>query len=84
MFVNIGLGALVRSEDVLVVADPWRDPIRRCIDLAEREGRLVDASGNKRRRSAIIMRDGTVVLSMYSCESMARRLNGKVTEEQRG
>jgi regulator of extracellular matrix RemA (YlzA/DUF370 family) len=78
MVVDVGFKNYVPARRVVAVlnADQESAPVRRFIHAARDAGRLADATFGRRTRSAILMDDGTVMLSALASETLMRRLAG--------
>lgn len=83
--INIGFGNAVNSEKMVAVVSPEAAPIKRMIQRAKEENRLVDATAGRRTKAVIFTGDGLAVLSALQPETISRRFNAHgaaVTEEQ--
>lgn len=74
-FINIGFGNIVSSSRLIAVVSPESAPIKRIIQDARDNGRLVDATYGRRTRAVIIMDSGHVILSSVQPETVAGRLD---------
>ncbi|HHY45741.1 MAG TPA: DUF370 domain-containing protein [Firmicutes bacterium] len=74
--VHVGLGNYVEGDKILVITRADSNPIRRLVQEAEAKGLVVDATWGRRRRSAIVMAGGVIVLSMVEPESLVKRREG--------
>ena len=74
-FINIGFGNIVSSSRLIAVVSPESAPIKRIIQDARDNGRLVDATYGRRTRAVIIMDSGYVILSSVQPETVAGRLD---------
>ena len=65
--INIGYGSLVSSERLVAVVAPDSAPIKRTIQEAREDGRLIDATYGRRTRAVIMrVRIETLVSSLNS------------------
>ena len=80
-FVNIGLGNIVLLKKIVAVVSPESAPIKRLIQEARDEGRVVDATYGRRTRAVIIADGGYVILSAVQPETIARRAGDKIESE---
>ncbi len=71
---NIGSGNLVSAERVIAITNPDSAPIKRLVQDAKEEGRVIDASCGRRTRSVIIMDSDHVILSAFKAETLSNRL----------
>ena len=79
-FINIGYGNLVSANRVIAVVSPDSAPIKRIIQEAREEGRVIDATYGRKTRAVIVMDSGHVVLSTIMTETVGSRLSLKDTE----
>jgi regulator of extracellular matrix RemA (YlzA/DUF370 family) len=49
LFINIGFGNMVASNRVVAIASPDSSPIKRLVQDAKEDGRVIDVSGGHRR-----------------------------------
>ena len=79
--VSIGFGNVVAASRVVSVVKASSAPVKRLMDGAEKEGRLVDATTGKRTRSVIVTDSNHVVLSSVKPSTIVARLAGSEAEE---
>jgi len=72
--VNIGYGNMVSATRIISIVSPDSAPIKRIIQDARENGKLVDATHGRRTRAVIIMDSDHVVLSSVQPETVAHRL----------
>ena len=80
--INIGYGNMAAAGRVVAVVAPEAAPIRRLIQEARDEGRIIDATCGHKTKAAVIMDSGHVMLSPLMPETIAGRMNGKRETEQ--
>ena len=82
--INIGFGSIVSANRIVAIIGPESAPVKRSIQEAREERRLIDATYGRRTRAVIITDSGHVVLSAVQPETVAHRLNAKEdsTEEE--
>lgn len=78
--VNIGFGNMVSSAKLVAVVSPESAPIKRLVQDARDNGKLIDATYGRRTRSVIIMDSDHVVLSAVQPETII----GRFDREDRG
>jgi len=78
---KIGYENMVSSHRILAIVNPNSAPIKRMIKQAKERMMLIDATGGKPTRSAIIADTGHVILSSISPAKLERRMNGRGTGE---
>lgn len=77
---NIGFGNLVAAGRLIAVVAPDSAPVKRLVQEARDEGRLVDGTAGRRTRAVLMMDDGHVVLSAIQTETIAGRLQTDTEE----
>lgn len=75
--VNIGFGNIVSANRMIAIVGPESAPIKRLIQEAREQGRLIDATYGRRTRAVIIADSDHVILSAVQPETVAHRLNVK-------
>lgn len=81
--INIGFGNIVSANRLIAIVGPESAPVKRIVQEARNEGRLVDATCGRRTRAVLIMDSGHVLLSALQPETAAHRLNVKDDMEYR-
>ena len=79
--INIGFGNLVAAERVVAITSPDSAPIKRLVQDAKEEGRVIDASCGRRTRAVLIMDSEHVILSAIQTETLWNRLDQEVGED---
>ena len=74
-FINIGFGNMVSASRIVAIASPDSAPIKRLVQDAKEENRVIDVSCGRRTRSVIITDSEHVILSAIQTETVANRLN---------
>lgn len=72
-FVNIGFGNLVNADKIVAVVSPDAAPIKRMIQSAKEEGRIIDATQGRRTKGVLVTEDTYVVLSALQPDTIGRR-----------
>jgi len=72
-FVNIGYGNLVAGDKVISIINPDSAPIRRLIQDAREEGRIVDATQGRKTRAVIFTNSKYIILSSLQPETISQR-----------
>ena len=80
-FINIGFGNIISADRLSAIVGPESAPIKRIIQDARDNGKLVDATYGRRTRAVIIMDSEHVVLSAVQPETVANRLEKDTVEE---
>ena len=83
-FINIGFGNIISADRLIAIVAPESAPIKRIIQDARDNGKLVDATYGRRTRAVIIMDSEHVVLSAVQPETVANRLEKDTDEDIEG
>ncbi len=75
--INIGFGNIVSANRLVAIVGPDSAPIKRTIQEAREQGRLIDATYGRRTRAVIITDSDHVILSAVQPETVAHRLDAK-------
>ena len=79
--INIGFGNMVSSARLIAIVSPEAAPIKRIVQDAREQGRLIDATYGRRTRAVIVMDSDHVILSAVQPETVAARLNDNEEEQ---
>ncbi len=82
--VNIGFGNMISSSRIIAIVKPESAPIKRMINEARDQGKLVDATYGRRTRAVIICDSDHLILSAVQPETMANRFNVKEVNDKVG
>ena len=84
--INIGFGYIVSANRVVAIVGPDAAPVKRMIQEAREERRLIDATYGRRTRAVIISDSDHVILSAVQPETIAHRFdikdNTTIVEEE--
>ena len=78
--VNIGFGNTVSTKRIIAVVSPESSPIKRLIQDAREQNRLIDATYGRRTRAVIVCDNFSVVLSSIQPDTIANRITNKNTD----
>lgn len=73
-FINIGFGNMVSAGRIVAIASPDSAPIKRLVQDAREDERVIDVSCGRRTRSVIITDSDHVILSAIVAETITNRL----------
>ena len=73
-FINIGFGNMVAASRMVALVSPDSAPVKRLIQDAKDEGRIIDVTCGRRTRAVIITDSEHVILSAIQAETIANRL----------
>lgn len=79
--INIGFGNMVSSARLIAIVSPESAPIKRIVQDAREQGRLIDATYGRRTRAVIVMDSDHVILSAVQPGTVAARLNDNEEEQ---
>ena len=72
---------MVSSARLIAIVSPESAPIKRIVQDAREQGRLIDATYGRRTRAVIVMDSDHVILSAVQPETVAARLNDNEEEQ---
>lgn len=76
--VNIGFGNIISATRVIAIVSPESAPIKRIIQEARENGKLIDATYGRKTRAVIVSDSEHIILSAMQPETVANRLSDKV------
>ena len=77
--INVGFGSIVSANRIIAIVSPESAPIKRMIQEARDQQRLIDATFGRRTRAVIICDSDHVILAAVQPETVAHRLSFKET-----
>lgn len=80
--VNIGFGNLINSGKLVAVVSPDGAPIKRLVQNAREERRVVDATQGRKTKAVLIMESDLVVLSALQPDTISKRFSANMLSEQ--
>ncbi len=86
-FINIGFGNMVSANRIVAIAAPDSAPVKRLVQDAREDGRVIDVSCGRRTRAVIITDSDHIILSAIQTETITNRLayddvdDGDIEEE---
>lgn len=83
-FINIGFGNIVNGDKIVAVVSPDAAPIKRMVQTARENGRIIDATQGRRTKAVLITEEAFVVLSALQPDTIGRRFQSdeKIIEEK--
>ncbi len=81
-FINIGFGNMVSAGRIITIASPDSAPIKRLVQDAKEDGRVIDVSCGRRTRSVIVTDSDHVILSAIQAETVAGRLSSDEADDE--
>ena len=80
-FINIGFGNMVSAGRIVAIASPDSAPVKRLVQDAKEDGRVIDVSCGRRTRAVIITDSDHVILSAIQTETITNRLASDLSED---
>ena len=80
-FISVGFGNLVCADRVVALAAPDSSPVKRLIQDAKDDGRVIDVSCGRKTRSVLVLDSDHVILSALQTETIAARLRDDAVDE---
>jgi len=80
-FISVGFGNMVCADRVVALAAPDSSPVKRLIQDAKDEGRVIDVSCGRKTRSVLVLDSDHVILSALQTETIAARLRDDVADD---
>ena len=81
-FINIGFGNRVSAARIVAIASPDSAPIKRLVQDAKDDNRVIDVSCGRRTRAVIITDSEHVILSAIQTETLTNRLSDDTEDEE--
>ena len=79
--INVGYGNLVAVNRIVAIVAPESAPIKRLVQDAKENYKLIDATYGRKQRAVIVTDSGYVLLTSVQPETIYRRLNGSKLED---
>ena len=80
--INIGFGNMVNAGRVVAIASPDSAPVKRLVQDAREDGRVIDVSCGRRTRAVIITDSDHVILSAIQTETITNRLSSDEVDDE--
>ena len=81
-FINIGFSNLVAVNRIVAIANPDSAPIKRLVQDAKDDNRIIDVSCGRRTRAVIITDSEHVILSAIQPETISNRLYDTTADDE--
>ena len=75
--INIGFGNAINTEKIQCVVNPDAAPVKRLVQRAREENRIVDATQGRKTKSVIVCDEALLVLSALQPDTIMKRCNEK-------
>ena len=73
-FINVGFGNMVSAGRIVAIACPDSAPVKRLVQDAKDDGRVIDVSCGRRTRAVVITDSDHIILSAIAAETITNRL----------
>jgi regulator of extracellular matrix RemA (YlzA/DUF370 family) len=81
--INIGFGNIVAANRIVAIVSPESAPIKRLIQEAREQGKLVDDTYGRRTRAVVLTDSDHIILCAVQPETVAQRISGKHSQSGR-
>ncbi len=81
---NIGFGNAVNTDKVVAVVNPEAAPIKRMVQQAKEDGRVIDATQGRRTKAVVVTQEDHIILSALQPETLMKRFSGTAVPEVKG
>ena len=81
-FINVGCGNMVSAGRIVAIAGPDSAPVKRLVQDAKDDGRVIDVSCGRRTRAVIITDSDHVILSAIQAETITNRLASDMADDE--
>ena len=72
---NIGFGNAVNTDKVVAVVNPDAAPIKRMVQQAKENGRVIDATQGRRTKSVLVTQEDHIVLYALQPDTLIKRFS---------
>lgn len=74
-FLNIGFDNMVATDKIVAIVSPEGASIKRLVQYARENHRLIDVSSGRKTRAVVITSDDYILLSAIQTDTLAGRMN---------
>lgn len=71
--IHIGFGNIVNTAKIIAIVGPDSAPVKRLVQKAKEEGRIIDATQGRKTKAVLVMENSQIVLSALLPETIAGR-----------
>ena len=83
-FISVGFGNMVADERILAIVSPDSAPIKRLMQEAKDQGKVIDVSCGRKTRSVIITDSDLLVFSSLQPETISARVGYDEPDDAEG
>ncbi len=80
--INVGFGNMVNSDRVIAVVSPESAPIKRIIQTAKEDGKLVDVTQGRKTMSVIFTDSEHIILSYIKPDKLVDKFDSSVERRE--
>lgn len=80
MFVNVGFGNFINTNQIISICRADSSPLKRLIAEGRSQGIAVDATQGRKTKTVIVMKGGQLVLSALTPDTIAMRCNQRMSQ----
>jgi regulator of extracellular matrix RemA (YlzA/DUF370 family) len=73
--IHVGFGSVINMNRVLAIVDPDSAPIRRLMQQARDEGKLIDTTYGRKTKALIVLDSGHLLTAALEPRTLMRRLH---------
>lgn len=74
-FLNIGFDNMVATDKIVAIVSPEGASVKRLVQYARENHRLIDVSSGRKTRAVVITSDDYILLSAIRTDTLAGRMN---------
>ena len=74
-FLNIGFDNMVATDKIVAIVSPEGASVKRLVQYARENHRLIDVSSGRKTRAVVITSDVYILLSAIQTDTLAGRMN---------
>ena len=74
-FLNIGFDNMVATDKIVAIVSPEGASVKRLVQYARANHRLIDVSSGRKTRAVVITSDDYILLSAIQTDTLAGRMN---------
>ena len=74
-FLNIGFDNMVATDKIVAIVSPEGASVKRLVQFARENHRLIDVSSGRKTRAVVITSDDYILLSAIQTDTLAGRMN---------
>ncbi len=78
--IHIGFGNIVNTAKIIAIVGPDSAPVKRLVQKAKEEGRVIDATQGRKTKAVLVMENSQVVLSALMPETIAGRAQADLVD----